>query len=297
MTTFRSDYEKFGFNESEIIPFLAELGIDINEEESRTNGVAICKPVTFPDWKRVMALLPSLTFSDAAFAFADIDPHDGHYLSDDEASELNRWKEVLLRAVAAMELMHTAVECVSSSGKSEINQGFEPSALLAWCASKGIEYPLPIQKPYPTTDAGLRDALAKCEKERDELIVKSERLEAAIEYSNALEGELAKLKTALQGKDAELKAVAAESQCLKVESLAGKSRTSALKIIGGLVKEAYGMDIHSGRFERIGEVVADLERAGGGITEKTLRGWIKDAAEVIENPKELAILAAKPHRI
>lgn len=295
MMIYRSDYETIGFDEGEIVYFLGKLGIDISRKDANAVPAVDNVARSFPDWKRVMALLPNLTFSDAAFAFADIDPHDGHYLSDDESNELARWKEVLLRAVAAFELMDTEVECVSRNGDSEINRGFEPGALIAWCMSKGIEYPLPMQKAYPTTDAGLREALAKCEKERDEYVLKSEALDAAVEYSKALEGQLTTFKTALHAKEVELKTARAASQSLKVDSLAGKSKTTALKIIGGLVKGAYGIDIHSGRFERIGEAVGDLERAGAGITEKTLREWLKLAADVIDKPYELAHLAAKVH--
>lgn len=69
------------------------------------------------------------------------------------------------------------------------------------------------------------------------------------------------------------------------EELTGKSRTTALKIIGGLAIEAYRMNIHAERLEGISDMVKDLEKAGAGVTEKTLREWIKEAATVIDPPK------------
>ncbi|MDD2978063.1 hypothetical protein [Aquabacterium sp.] len=69
------------------------------------------------------------------------------------------------------------------------------------------------------------------------------------------------------------------------QDLSGKSRTTALKIIGGLVIGAYKMRIHDARLNGIAEVMTDLERAGVTVTEKTLSTWIKQAASVIEPPK------------
>ncbi len=83
----------------------------------------------------------------------------------------------------------------------------------------------------------------------------------------------------------EIAALSREREVLKGESLSGKGRSTALKIIGGLVMEAYRMDIHAERLEGIGEIVRDLEKAGAGVTEKTLRDWIKESVTIIEPPK------------
>lgn len=69
------------------------------------------------------------------------------------------------------------------------------------------------------------------------------------------------------------------------EALEGKSRTTALKIIGGMAMDGYGMDIHASRLN-ISRLVDELAKAGVSVDPKTLSGWIKDAAEVVEPKKK-----------
>ncbi|SFN45332.1 hypothetical protein SAMN05216386_1031 [Nitrosospira briensis] len=69
------------------------------------------------------------------------------------------------------------------------------------------------------------------------------------------------------------------------DTLTGTERITALKMVGGMAMMGYGMDIHAGRLERIGEIIKDLERAGAAVTEKTVREWLKEAAGVINSPK------------
>lgn len=69
------------------------------------------------------------------------------------------------------------------------------------------------------------------------------------------------------------------------ELLEGKSKNTALQLIGGLVKSTYKMDIHSKKLNGLSEIVSDLEREGISITSETVSAWIKEAAQVIEKPK------------
>jgi hypothetical protein len=71
----------------------------------------------------------------------------------------------------------------------------------------------------------------------------------------------------------------------KTQDINPKSKTVALKIIGGLLMEGYRMDIHAERLVNLQEVMKDLEKVGAGVAENTLRTWIKEAAEVIEPRK------------
>ncbi len=65
-----SDFHYFGFEEAEITSFLAKHGINIGEA-SVTLAPTLVN--SFPDWKRIMALLPKLTDTEAASAFVGID--------------------------------------------------------------------------------------------------------------------------------------------------------------------------------------------------------------------------------
>lgn len=69
------------------------------------------------------------------------------------------------------------------------------------------------------------------------------------------------------------------------DSLDGKARTTALKLIGGLVMDAYGMDIHANRLTGVSDLVSNLAGKGIALTEETVSNWIKEAAQVIEKPK------------
>lgn len=69
------------------------------------------------------------------------------------------------------------------------------------------------------------------------------------------------------------------------DSLDGKAKTTALKLIGGLVMDGYGMNIHANRLTGVSDIVSALAGKGIGLTEETVSNWIKEAAQVIEKPK------------
>jgi len=65
------------------------------------------------------------------------------------------------------------------------------------------------------------------------------------------------------------------------EGLGTRQKNTYLRIIGALLKDGYRMDIHAGKLSGISELLADLERQGADISEKTLRTIIKEAAELL----------------
>ncbi|GHU06578.1 hypothetical protein AGMMS50225_01940 [Betaproteobacteria bacterium] len=73
-----------------------------------------------------------------------------------------------------------------------------------------------------------------------------------------------------------------------MQELDTKSRKTALKIIGALMMDGYGMDIHAPKLEGLQDVLKGLAAAGVSVSERTLRDWIKDAAKEIEqlNPRK-----------
>jgi hypothetical protein len=86
----------------------------------------------------------------------------------------------------------------------------------------------------------------------------------------------------LRTKTDEHAALTVELNQMKHDVLAGKSKTSALKIIGGLAMQGYRLNIHAARLDGIGDLVKDLQTVGADVTEKTLRVFLKEAAIVIE---------------
>lgn len=283
-----SDFERCGFKESELFPFLEKHGIRLGEAPvPPKEELAISDEV--PEWKRIMALHPYLSLSEAASAFSNIDLSGSGWLCDEEEAELSRWKSLLSKAIRSEELPATETEWNGNGGPNNWASDWDINALdlAAWCASKRLNPPLPWLATLPQTDVGLRNALATCERERAEWKAKAEATSAAADQRQELLSEIGRLREELRIKTEEVAAMKAESEGLKSDTLAGKAKTTALKIIGGLAIRGWGMDIHAERLERIGEMVEDLQQAGADVTEKTLRGWIKDAANVIDPKKPL----------
>ena len=117
-------------------------------------------------------------------------------------------------------------------------------------------------------DKTLQDLLSSVEDLKTE--VKSLRLE-----NNQLKKENSKFK-------GEISKLQVENKKLKDDALAGKTRSTALKIIGGLVKDVYGTDIHAGRLDNIGDIVKALQVQGVDVNEKTLRSYLQEAAKLIQ---------------
>jgi hypothetical protein len=78
--------------------------------------------------------------------------------------------------------------------------------------------------------------------------------------------------------------LAANEKLNKLDVIEGKSRTTALQLIGGLVMSTYKMDIHAKRLDQVAEVVEDITRQGINISSETVSKWIKEAAQVIDKP-------------
>jgi len=96
-------------------------------------------------------------------------------LSDYDQTELERHVDIIVRNIEAKRI--EAEPHTDSRSKWR----FTPEALAEWCATQGISYPLPIIQGLPTTDSGLRQALAKAHIEIARL---KERI-AALENENA----------------------------------------------------------------------------------------------------------------
>ncbi|MDN8041636.1 hypothetical protein [Burkholderia vietnamiensis] len=194
--TFRSssdEYDHLGFKADEIYPFLERYGVKL----PRHSGIAApangqpTKP-EFPDWKRVMSVLPYLSLSEAAHAFAGIDPHAAGYQSDDDSAEIYRWRTVISRALYTTDPADR-LEAESEGGDTP-DWYIKPANLAAWCARKGLEYPLPGAVTLPSTNSELLERLRAIETERDARRVEDDRLRA----------EVARLSERIVGKNREI---------------------------------------------------------------------------------------------
>lgn len=268
-----------GLLRSEVWPLLEKGGIQVPAVLPAREPAC----PDWPDWKQVMSLLPTLTDSEAASAFAGVDLEASGYRSDDEYAEVSRWKTVLQRAILADELTAKATDFDKNGMPTE--WCIVPADMVSWCHANGLAYPLPSRVSLPTTDAGLREALASCDRERAQWKAKAESMATVGDQCATLHAEIERLRGELRTKTDEQAALTVERNQLKSDALAGKSRTAALKIIGGLAMQGYRLNIHSQRLEGIGELIEDLQNVGADVTEKTLRVFLKDAANVIEPRK------------
>ena len=80
-------------------------------------------------------------------------------------------------------------------------------------------------------------------------------------------------------------ALTVERDQLKANALAGKLKTTALKIVGGMAIDASRVDIHSDRMNNIGELERALQTLGASVNAQTLREWLQDAAKVVDPKK------------
>lgn len=165
MTSHSDDIlDRAGFRRSDILPLLAEAGIQFEGAD-----LIAAERTNWPAWKLRLAVADYLTDTEVAGALADIDLSLPGWLSDSEQAALSDWKDIVIRACAAGSLQATASD-VDFDGTPS-GWGIRPPDLAAWCASRNppIPYPLPgdLSATMPTTDAGLREALATAERELD----------------------------------------------------------------------------------------------------------------------------------
>ena len=62
--------------------------------------------------------------------------------------------------------------------------------------------------------------------------------------------------------------------------------STALKILGGLIRSTYGIDIHAKKLERLKEMNDDLLLEGVSVDSDTLSKWIKEASNHIDPRKK-----------
>ena len=157
------------------------------------------------------------------------------------------------------------------AGTWGIDRGEQPLShadLRAWCEAGGFIWPIPLPPgATPTTDEGLRKALADVHNR-----------------AAGLQAEIDRLRDESKIRADEAARLADERDKLKADGLEGKTKSTLLKIIGGLAMSGHGMSIHDERLSGITEMVKDLQRVGVDVTEKTLRERLKEAASIIDRP-------------
>ncbi|RQQ08142.1 hypothetical protein [Burkholderia stagnalis] len=276
--TFRSDYDRLGFKADEIYTFLTDrkIGLEPSEGATVSSAVEQAAGTSVADWFKPFIGRYQVSLRWAAAILAGVDLDGSRFLSDDEGAEIGKWQDALIDAIEHQKI------AAGGWGADRGEQMLSHDDIRTWCASRGHVWPIPEPNPQPVTDAELLERLRIAEAECASLKRQLTQMSAITDDRTQLCEQISALKGDVSNLTATLDAANAKIQALEVDQLQGKSRTVALKLIGGLAMTGHGIDIHADRLDGIGEILSDLAGKGISVSEQTLRDRLKDAAEHIE---------------
>lgn len=159
-------------------------------------------------------------------------------------------------------------------------------SIANWCNRRELKWPL---KPAPQAQprAGATDA-SNLAQRLAEAELKADRLAQELSITTT---ERDRLRHELQGLTDDLvsaKKEAAQSmsalQKANADLLEGKGRTSMLKLVGGMALIC-GATIHDQRLEGLKFITDRLDKAGASVGDDTVRKILKEAAQLIPQPK------------
>lgn len=280
-----SKYHEYGFNFKEISDFLAESSVSLGARHSPD-------PVTgYPEWAYELAPITSFTVNQTRVLMLGCNPFDDFYINDSQSKELAIAEHLLWDAIDNGKLI--------SFKKTNGDDMLKQEDVRTWCESIGRAWCIPL----PEKTNVKNEIVIQATNGGDvflERLQQSERENAVLlEDNNQLSGDLTKaLETITHQKQqlidaAERLKVAireqasfqAEFDILKADALEGKTKSTLLRIIGGIAMSGCGLVIHANRIDGISQAVNDLALMGVSIKEDTLRKHLKAAAELIPKPK------------
>ncbi|HEX5208907.1 MAG TPA: hypothetical protein VFW10_14090 [Steroidobacteraceae bacterium] len=172
MTIYLSDFKRLGFRRSQIIPFLKEHGIDIENaleaiQSERAHATLVteaapAEPAT-PDWRVLVTTWNWLNIDQCAHVMLDQNPIVDYGLNYyDNADDWRLWRQTLQEACTTI-YPDRELRNMENKGVFQIS----PTDLIEWSQRNGYRCPLiPPGDPLPTTHAALK---AEVERLRGEL--------------------------------------------------------------------------------------------------------------------------------
>ncbi len=274
----------FGFDRAAVLDLMKNAGIEIPVESNRNHTESTGAEIS-SKWGAALPLVEWLTVNDAACIFAGFHPRELEYCNyNEEPNEVADARQMFCDAADAGK-----IECDKDGYEGPIqcqqNHKLSHKSIRAWCAENGVTWPLsptpgisfPHQDP---SDIALRAATAEAKLstlEKD-LATASRELERVRQQLNVATDSLVVAT-------AEARQLKEKNETLAADLLLGKSKNTALLLIGGMAIDAYGMPIHSNRITGISDLLNTL--AGHGVTlgEDAVRNVLKAASEIIPPPK------------
>lgn len=224
------------------------------------------------EWERGLCVRQWFSLREAACIIEGIHPSAGIHEPPTRITDMQ---------ISLIETMHELER------KPDGSYNFSHQSFTDWCHRRDLEWPLrAAQHAQPVTGvvdtANLAQRLAEAEPKAERL---AQKVVALTAECDRLRRELAGLAEELVSAKKDAAQSQADLQQAEADLLQGKSRTSALKLVGGMAMAGFGLSIHDARLKGITDLLNDLDRVGVTISEDVIRANLKAAAEIIDAPK------------
>lgn len=235
-----------------------------------------------PEWMRPYIGRNRISLGDAAALLARVDLSAPGALSNDNVGRIDSWRDALIDAIDSREIDASTWSTHEARDREQMLSHVD---ICTWYAKRGRKWPIPDPNPQPATNAEMAERLRVAEADRARLMRDTADLTVLANDRARLREQVDALNTKNSELSALLDAANAKAQELSGDQAAGKSRSAMLQVIGGLVLANTIMDIHAARLDGLGKLRGDLQTVGVSIGEDALRGYLKDAATLIEKPR------------
>jgi vacuolar-type H+-ATPase subunit I/STV1 len=283
---FHSDYYDYGFSRNEIEKFL--LGYEINLVKD-TSVTTLSRPKT-PVWAEELKAKEFFSVWQAASVLINVNP----FSSDSENLQYDE------RYNVARDLLDEAARL--GKIKSERQNGdyvFHQNEIRTWAASIKREWCIPLLNDNessaivisePKSNDVVLQRLQQSERENVVLQADKTRLTESLDKAQTkidqLQQQLEEAADKLISETRSKTEFQTEFDSLKADALEGKTKSTLLKLLGGMAMIGAEIDIHATRIAGINQTVGDLALKGVVIDESTLSKRLKEAAELIAKPRK-----------
>ena len=231
---------------------------------------------TYPAWGKDLSGIDEFKVNECACLLCGFNPMASRYPSNDDYADYSLALRILESAMKRGELKPVRI---NPKGWPTLNA----EAVRLWCPTVHRAWPIPPRPGLPTpvqhsaNDASLLEKLRDAESRVLTAEAKLKAQGTVIDATVALRQQIADL----QAKAARLEA---EKKQAEADIASGKNRTTMLKLIGGMAM-LQRVPIHGARNPGLTALINELASVGVSVSENTLRGLLKEAAQHIEPPK------------